>query len=111
MVIGAAGGESRLQPRDAGVPCDQVLGASGKQLRMLLLLQVPALPPALRVRPLPGRLGPRLAPPAPHSTGRGLLGFLSQEWFRIYFEIIRLLEVPTLIKTSFFWVCTKNIFR
>ena len=101
MVIGAAGGESRLQPRDAGVPCGQVLGA--ELLRMLLLLlQVPALPPALRVRPLPGRLGPRLAPPAPHSTGRGLLGFLSQEWFRIYFEIIRLLEVPTLIKTSFF---------
>ena len=102
MVIGAAGGECRLQPPDAGVPCDQVLG--GELLRMLLqlLLQVPALPPALRVRPLPGRLGPRLAPPAPHSTGRGLLGFLSQEWFRIYFEIIRMLEFPTLIKTSFF---------
>ena len=75
------------------------------------MLQVPTLPPALRVGPLPGRLGPRLAPPAPHSTGRGLLGFLSQEWFRIYFEIIRILEFPTpLIKNKFFWVGTKNIF-
>ena len=70
MVSGAAGGESRLQPRDAGVLCGQVAG--GKLLRCYcsaaVLLQVPAPPPALRVGPLPGRLGPRLAAPAPHST-------------------------------------------
>ena len=134
MVSGAAGGESRLQPRDAGVLCGQVAG--GKLLRCYCSAAAAAGPRSPSCSPCRTSAWPPGASPRSSSTTlnrlrssrlsvSGTVSYLLrdyknisyfQDWKRgkgpVHFPIFKIHFKPFYtIFVTFLWVGTKNIFE
>ena len=136
MVGGAAGGESRLQPRDAGVLCGQVAG--GKLLRCYCSAAAAAGPRSPSCSPCRTSAWPPGASPRSSSTTlnrlrssrlsvSGTVSYLLRDYKNIsYFQDWkkgkRTCSFPNYLKpfqtilyiqffVTFLWVGTKNIFE
>ena len=136
MVSGAAGGESRLQPRDAGVLCGQVAG--GKLLRCYCSAAAAAGPRSPSCSPCRTSAWPPGASPRSSSTTlnrlrssrlsvSGTVSYLLRDYKNISYVFSRLekgekdLFISQFLKSNsnhfiqffvtFLWVGTKNIFE